>query len=353
MGANWDHGVPGIPYWEAILRVAKPGAHLVAFGGSRTYHRLACAIEDAGWEIRDTLMWLHGQGFPKSYNVSKGIDKKLGVARRVTGRVKGRGSNSGTGDYNWNNPNDDVDRTWYDETAPATDLAQQWSGYGTCLKPSFEPVILARKPLDGTIVNNIMRWGVGAFNIDDCRIELNGEIVPINQLEQWSGFGQVQRPDYAATQNTKGRWPANVILDAEVGAELDATVGNRPSCQSPSSADSPGSIFGGNRTQGNLPMDEGGPSRYYYCAKANRRDRDEGLPVKGNNHPTVKPTDLMRYLCRLITPPGATILDPFCGSGSTLKAALLEGFDCIGIEMDAQYEAIIRGRAAWAIANHG
>jgi len=266
MGKDWDHGVPGVEFWREALRVAKPGAHLLAFGGTRTFHRLACAIEDAGWEIRDTIMWVYGSGFPKSHDVSKAIDKAAG------------------------------------ETG-------QWSGWGTALKPAYEPIIVARKPLCGTVAENVLRHGTGALNIDGCR--------------------------------AGARWPANVIHDGV--------------------------------------MHEHG--RYFYCAKASLADREDGLEglepqrvargssnnltqwvngtrsyddldprskglaiIRCNHHPTVKPTELMRYLVRLVTPPGGVVLDPFCGSGSTGRGAILEGMSFIGIDLDAEYLEIARRR---------
>ena len=268
MGKGWDHGVPGVDFWVEALRVLKPGGHLIAFGGTRTYHRLAVAIEDAGFEVRDCLMWLYGSGFPKSHN-----------------------------------------------------LRGEWQGWGTALKPAYEPVILARKPLRGTVADNMAQWGTGGLNIDATRVGDEG-----------------------------GRWPANVILDEEAAAALDAQSGI------------------------------GGASRFFYTAKASRSEREAGLdgvevkqagsvrghnkhkprlagdgrvnpqitePQRANHHPTVKPIALMRYMIRLVVPRGAVVLDPFMGSGSTGCAAMVEGMQFIGIDIIPEYVEIARLRLAW------
>ena len=313
MNKGWDRGVPGPRYWREALRVAKPGAHLLAFGGTRTVHRLACAIEDAGWEIRDRVHWVYGSGFPKSLDVSKAIDKAAGAERGVVGRVRGRGSNSGEGRYNWNSPNDSVDRTHYNETMPATPAAQQWSGWGTALKPAVEPIILARKPFNGTVAANVLAHGTGAMNIEDCRVPGDDHAKmwdrPVSTNigaagNQYISNGKQQSIDISANKPT-GRWPANLIHD------------------------------GSDEATGGM----GEFSRYFYCAKANKKDRG-----KNNKHPTVKPTDLMRYLCRLITPPGGIVMDPFAGSGSTGKAAIREGFVFIGIERDMESANVAKKR---------
>lgn len=385
MSSSWDHGVPGVPFWEAALRVAKPGAHLLAFGGSRTHHRLMCAIEDAGWEIRDCLMWLYGSGFPKSASVSKLIDKAAGAEREVIGiknsnrpNVIGQrpGGSMGGGSY--------TERL---DTAPATDAARQWDGWGTALKPSWEPIIMARKPLTGTVADNVLAWGTGALAIDKCRIGNE----PRTQLE--AGFIRRGRTDeevfstgYGRPKEqfdtTQGRWPANLIIgDDETAALLDEQSGERKSGghkQGSRQGRGVNGIYGdydGFAGQG-YEANTGGASRFFYCSKASKRDRDEGLEgmperviritdghgrgaintSKGdgtglrenkprhNVHPTVKPTSLMRWLVRLITPPGGTVLDCFMGSGSTGKAAVLEGFSFIGIDKEAEYLTIAAAR---------
>lgn len=384
MGKGWDKGVPGEEFWREALRVAKPGAHLLAFGGSRTFHRLTVAIEDAGWEIRDVVCWLYGSGFPKSLDVSKAIDRVNGETDRlhrftawmrttgVTARQIDAVTQTNMGSHYltagtqpaiptaalWQRlrplcgdvpawvdalveriaaerevigtksgnllavaPGQANDRgaTLLDLTAPATADAQQWAGWGTALKPAWEPVIVARKPLVGTVAANVTRYGTGAINIDGCRVG-----------------------------DETGRWPANVMHD------------------------------GSDEVVAGFPADEG---RFFYCAKASRTDREEGcdhLPARTgaeaverdddtaglqspragagrtadtvrNFHPTVKPTDLMRYLARLVTPPDGLLLDPFMGSGSTGKGALLEGFRFVGIDLDPAHVAIAEARCQFAV----
>ncbi|AKR54356.1 Adenine-specific methyltransferase [Devosia sp. H5989] len=297
MGKTWDTGETAFDpqFWADVLRVLKPGGHVLAFGGTRTYHRLACAIEDAGFEIRDQIGWLYGSGFPKSHNQSG-----------------------------------------------------EWEGWGTALKPAWEPIVVARKAIDGTVASNLALWGVGALNIDGCRVPFAGEDdeAESKTKNQHGAFGSgpmtnqifgkftKDRDDY----NPPGRWPANVVHSGEPDV-LEAL---------------------------------GSPSRFFYCAKASRADRNHGLegfeakPLHWssgdanpgsfqsantdksakNNHPTVKPTELMRYLTRLVTPPGGTVLDPFMGSGSTGRGAVMEGFSFIGCELDADYTAIARARIA-------
>lgn len=295
MGAGWDHGVPGVEFWTEALRVAKPGAHLLAFGGTRTYHRLACAIEDAGWEVRDCLMWVYSTGFPKSHN-----------------------------------------------------LDGERKGWGTALKPAHEPIIVARKPLTGTVAANVLEHGTGALNVDGCRVGYErpdmAEVISRRSGRSTKGevFGK-NTPGWKGEGNPAGRWPANFIHDGS--EEVTQLLGDA--------------------------------ARFFYCPKASKADRDEGLDgreekrhsamgyerglgdagegmfkdrnsLKRNSHPTVKPTDLMRYLCRLVTPPNGLVLDPFTGSGSTGKAALLEGFRFLGIEREAEYVEIARARCAAA-----
>jgi DNA modification methylase len=399
MGKGWDHGVPGVEFWLEALRVAKPGAHLLAFGGTRTYHRLACAIEDAGWEIRDCVMWVYGSGFPKSHDVSKAIDKAAGAEREVVG--PSQANIRADLKYGGNDPSHNHGRygavTHPPITAPATDAARQWSGWGTALKPAWEPIIVARKPLCGTVAENVLTHGTGGINVDGCRVEADWENDPSKR-----GFGhgvmkQGERQKYADRASgewgmkdetqwtpTQGRWPANVIHDGS-----DEVVGLFPQCksggQNATSESKPGFSGGWQRPGGVGFHDSGSAARFFYCAKASKADRDEGceglpqtvkqsvahgdkrhgtLPYtnepremkprpRGNHHPTVKPTALMRYLCRLVTPPGGVVLDPFTGSGSTGKAAILEGFRFIGIEREAEYVEIAKARIGAAEAGAG
>lgn len=299
MGKAWDHAVPGPEFFAAMLRVAKPGAHLVAFGGTRLYHRMTCAMEDAGWEIRDCLMWLYGSGFPKSHNGPWG---------------------------------------------------------GTALKPAWEPIVLARKPLDGTVAQNHLRHGCGGVNVDGCRIgwaneneraEVNARSGPNSRfatgIETSVALGAKRPHAVEDKTHAAGRWPANLVLDAEAGAVLDGQAGDRGGGFGNRGALNGGSTQWGFDGHGQEVGygDSGGASRFFYCPKASKADREEG-----NNHPTVKPTDLMRWLCRLVTPAGGTVLDPFTGSGSTGKAARLEGFNFIGIEREPEYADIARARIA-------
>jgi DNA modification methylase len=431
MGKSWDSsGIAfNVEVWTEALRVLKPGGHLIAFSGSRTYHRMAVAIEDAGFEIRDQIMWIYGSGFPKSHNISKGIDKSdAGIARRerdfkftawmrstgITAKRIDEVTQTMMGSHYTTHPTQPAVATaemfdklrsylpevpdWVEEmvrqrtiesenfkkrevvgtkpsslggtvaagernqeiieyhknkivdiTAPATDAAKQWDGWGTALKPAHEPMVLARKPLIGTVANNVLTYGVGGLNIDASRVGYVDE----NDGGDWERFANHQSSKSIRknmTQNgqgllngrvdngkQEGRWPANIIHDGS-----DEVV----------------EYFGE-------------PARFFYCAKASKRDRNEGLdgfpeikggsmsgvetrkgkptnqPIRANHHPTVKPTNLMRYLCKLVTPPKGIVLDPFMGSGSTGKAAILESFDFIGIDMTPEYVEIAKARIEW------
>lgn len=355
MGKEWDASIPGAEYWLEAFRIAKPGAYILAFGGTRTFHRLAVAIEDAGWEMRDTLMWVYGSGFPKSLDVSKAIDKAAGAEREVVGSGKGRtgaaaqpngGSSFSDDSYQW--PGD------YDITAPATDAARQWQGWGTALKPAWEPIIMARKPLEGTVVQNVLKHGTGAINVDGCRVELETNCRLLRGGTYGGNRGSNKGTSMFGT-NTKGleyevpsangRWPANLIHDGS-----DEVIAAFP--DAPGQQRSTGPVFERNaQVYGKFAgviehhprNDSGSAARFFYCAKASKSDRGEI-----NGHPTVKPTELMRYLVRLVTQPGGTVLDPFTGSGSTGKAAVLEGFEFIGIEREVEYVAIAEARIAEA-----
>ena len=462
MGKEWDGKLPGIETWEEALRVAKPGAHMLAFGGSRTHHRLMVAIEDAGWELRDCAMFLYGSGFPKSMDVSKAIDKAAGVEREVVGK----GISGNPQSHKTHNMGNDIANGGYEFggefniTAPATDAAKQWNGWGTALKPAWEPVILFRKPLDGTIANNVIKWGCGSLNIDACRIAhkeptKNTKRVGRKEADVWSdnACGFDNEKNTVASADPKGRFPANLLLDNQTALMLDEQSGVSTSrVGNPRGTTKKGlfanakfnkvgtehddtggaSRFFFNATDGRFPAnlildeeaaelldiqtgilksgdnctrtktgsflehgglgkpgdvqvtygDEGGASRFFYCAKASRSERNAGLddipekevpyseyrdnfkdtksyvthypdgtqrPVNKtkNAHPTVKPLTLMRYLCRLVTPPRGIVLDPFAGSGSTCIAAVQEGFNYIGIEMETEYVEIANKRIAY------
>ena len=387
MGKKWDYDVPEKAIWEECLRVLKPGGHLLAFAGTRTQHRMAVRIEDAGFEIRDMIAWVYGSGFPKSLDVSKAIDKANGESRRerrlrFTEWMRSTGLTSAEIDritdtnmgghyttaasqpaiatrnhFEKLRPHFGVDvPEWVEQmvdertvasenfkrrevvgvkkmtdttvarpvcafsaqgidsaprrevalTVAHTEAARKWQGWGTALKPALEPITVARKPFKGTVADNVLEWGTGAINIDGCRV---GEET-ITQHGRSDGENRsMSGRNYAeeAGRSWQGRWPANLIHDG---------------------SDEPTELLGA-------------AARFFYCAKASKKDRGDG-----NTHPTVKPTDLMAYLCRMVTPPGGVILDPFMGSGSTGKAAVREGFRFIGIEMDAEYLAIAEARIA-------
>ncbi len=375
MGKEWDHGIPGERFWRTALDISKPGAHLLAFGGTRTFHRLVCAIEDAGWEIRDTIMWVYGSGFPKSLDVSKAIDKAAGVEREVVGRRTDRAATPKRdfrgGAFHAAAEHKNIDCSAI--TVPATEAAKQWDGWGTALKPAWEPIILARKPFTGTVAANVLEHGTGGLNIEACRAKGILEGNPhrfdkaYSQGDGHQGWKRKAHDNYEKPIVRKeGRFPANLIHDGseEVmrlfpSSKDGVAVGGYRTASSiygtvlSRKADAPDMGYGG----------EGSTARFFYCAKASKQDRDEGLwglneelcgmmeddnyPIKTGNgnlretkrrntHPTVKPTDLMRYLCRLITPPGGIILDPFMGSGSTGKAAILEGFRFVGVEIEEE-----------------
>lgn len=383
MGKSWDS--TGVAYdvavWAECLRVLKHGGHLLAFGGSRTYHRLAVAIEDAGFQIRDQIMWVYGSGFPKSLNVSKSIEGLLTTGsanktafKHLAGEQVDRG-NWGIAKQQFTHGQRDKN---YDETASATVLgklepttaeAKEWDGWGTALKPAHEPIVLARKPLDGTVANNVLTHGVGGINIDGCRVE--GEVVSVPMAE-WTRSGTTgatdKRNGAMSQPHLAGRFPANFIHDgSDEVLQLFPDSKSNQNKQSDNRQNQNYSMFiDGIRTPENSYSDSGSAARFFYCAKANKKDRNEGLhgfadvvaggmqgrsdgslgsiTMNKNHHPTVKPTDLMRYLCRLITPPNGVVLDPFTGSGSTGKAAVLEGFSFIGVEQSEEYIKIAQAR---------
>jgi len=336
MGKSWDKS--GIAFntevWSECLRVLKPGGHMLAFGGSRTFHRIAVAIEDAGFELRDTLMWVYGSGFPKSLDISKAIDKQAGIWRgKAQAILSNNGSMSGS----------NYSRT--SKGRAATPEAQMWEGWGTALKPAFEPIILARKPIsEKNIAENVLKWGTGGINIDDCRIEgIKGVPASLSNEGQhgWSTGGDMTRK---SKQN--GRWPANFIHDGsdEVLELFPETKSGFMKAGTPRKmSNNPNkNVYGYQKSDtafNDTYGDSGSAARFFYCAKASRKERGEG-----NNHPTVKPLALMQYLVRLVTPPNGIVLDPFTGSGSTLIAATREGFRYIGIELNEEYIEIAEKR---------
>jgi site-specific DNA-methyltransferase (adenine-specific) len=339
MGKEWDHGIPGVAFWTEALRIARPGAHLLAFGGTRTFHRLTCAIEDAGWEIRDCLMWLYGSGFPKSHN-----------------------------------------------------LDGEHKGWGTALKPAWEPIIMARKPLAGTVAANVAQYGTGAINVDGCRVEFAsdsdqeaafpGGHTTSHGAGSLAGPGaaqDIERSEFAAERNTKGRWPANVVHDGseEIVERFPETSSGALTAEQQANGGFNGAVNcygtaarGGN---GEYNKSSGSAARFFYCAKASRSERNAGLDGTetrqrdegrkegnpggdnprnrgvhriANHHPTVKPVALMQWLCRLVTPPAGVILDPFMGSGTTGIAADREGFSFVGMDLSAEYVTLARRRIA-------
>lgn len=353
MGKSWDStGVAFQPEtWAEVLRVCKPGAHLLAFGGSRTFHRLVCAVEDAGWEIRDVLMWLYGSGFPKSLDVSKAINKAAGAERNVIGYSQGRSSTIHGGGQSVRTP-DAI-------TAPATESARLWDGYGTALKPAYEPVVLARKPLDGTVAQNVQKWGCGALWIDGGRIGDNaGWSYPNGRGGSgWHGRDSLANNLTEPMKATKGRWPANALHDGspEVLDGFPDTGKSGTAVQ----RNGGGQKIGGNGVYGGSNgltredsgyADSGSAARFFYCAKASTRERNAGCEGR-NVHPTVKPLDLCRYLATLILPPAdrpqgtRKLLVPFSGSGSEMTGAILAGWDDVtGIEREAEYVEIAKAR---------
>lgn len=352
MGKAWDAtGIAhSVELWAECLRVLKPGGHLLAFGGTRTWHRLAVAVEDAGFEIRDSIAWLYGSGFPKSLDVSKAIDKAAG-ADRAPSTVLGcsaRRPQMKTKDVN----------AYHDGvgnassallSTPATPGGVKWDGWGTALKPAFEPIVMGRKPLVGTVAANVITHGTGALNIDGCRV---GQPSRSPSASGWTAAANGEFLGVAEsvyTPNQAGRWPANVALDEDQAAALDAQTGILASGVMHAKtirADRDPQVYGrftGNATSNGTYGDSGGASRFLYVAKASSAERPT---AGGTAHPTVKPLTLMRWLCRLVTPPGGTILEPFAGSGTTVEAALSEGFKCIAIEREASYLPLIQARIA-------
>lgn len=454
MGKKWDYDVPSVEVWRECLRVLKHGGHLLAFAGSRTYHRMAVNIEDAGFEIRDQIMWVYSTGFPKSHNISKAIDKRGGesvawfgewlkqwrkendipqkeVAKLFpskTGNLTGCVANWESGTHmptneqfnkiceHFNLPFENMEEAkrtvikedfrfrkndaWesngkgmlgsgvqdFSITASATPKAQQWDGWGSALKPAHEPIVVARKPLIGTLVENVLEHGTGGLNIDGCRIG--------TEIVGWGGGGRNgdtatagasrggeqggYNYDAGEARPVEGRFPANFIHDGsdEVVSLFPTTKPTKPHGGDGKPLDTRNQGWGFKRMPSALEDNGGSAARFFYCAKASKAERNAGLeafedkksqhnaggigrkisvekrleqgkenaPMMKNIHPTVKPVDLMKYLCRLVTPPEGVVLDPFMGSGTTGIAAKVEGFDFIGIEMDAEYLAIAEAR---------
>lgn len=370
MGKGWDNS--GIAFkantWRQCFNVLKPGGYLLAFGGSRTFHRIACAIEDAGFEIRDTIMWIYGSGFPKSMNIGKAVESKLvnGSANTQDWR-KLKGTKVETGNWGLSTnayeygarPSDYTEdgHLRVDKVEYQTDEGKRWNGWGTCLKPAYEPIIVARKPCEGSCVDNILLHGVGGINIDECRI--GDECIKTNGGDKFPNlYGKIN----AAEESThNGRFPSNVILTYDETDQEEVCggfpIGNANGSVSKTygySAD----VFGEYKKKDPFDSygDSGSAARYFYCAKASKRDRNDGI-TDSNSHPTVKPVDLMQYLVRLVTPKGGTILDPFNGSGSTGKAVMYEnkdrnaGYKYIGIELTEEYLPISDARIRYAIGD--
>jgi len=423
MGKAWDRNVPSVEVWREALRVLKPGGHLLAFAGTRTQHRMAVNIEDAGFEIRDMIGWLYGSGFPKSLDVGKAIDKAAAIFKVdnsafadvrdwLRAQVKAKGLTYKTIDTALGNPNSHKASHYLDNsqpqlptpkdwdilkrllgididparpsrfvrcqlfereilghrkvnagvaftsdgptelpiTAPATEAARQWDGFGTALKPAFEPITLARKPIAGTVAANVLKHGTGGINVDGCRVgtgdESRGRNGEPSRDERYTDKGST---NFAAKPGVRGgspsgRFPANIIHDGsdEVLAVFPETASGNLSPLHNLKASENRAMSGANQARSpraNFGGDSGSAARFFYCAKTSKAERSEE-----NHHPTVKPVDLMRYLCRLVTPPGGVVLDPFAGSGSTLLAAHEEGFGSIGIELSAEYCEIARAR---------
>ena len=317
MGKKWDYDVPSVEVWQECLRVLKPGGHLLAFAGTRTQHRMAVRIEDAGFEIRDMIAWVYGSGFPKSLDVSKAIDKAAGAERekiRVKPRPETCGTMSGSSETRpWIEKSRQLGYHEVDGNKPATEAAKQWQGWGTALKPALEPITVARKPFPGTVAENVLQHGTGALNVDGCRVG-----------------------------DESGRFPANLIHDGseEVVRLFPETTSGQLGPQHADNGKEAGrcGAYSGRQITTDYPGDSGSAARFFYCAKADPSER------RNSKHPTIKPVALMRYLVRLVCPAGGVVLDPFAGSGTTIEAARLEHCRAIGIEREAEYCADILER---------
>ena len=374
MGKSWD--ASGIAYntevWRQCLRILKPGGHLLAFGGSRTYHRLACAIEDAGFDIRDQIMWVYGSGFPKSMNIGKAIDKAAGASREVVGVGKSGKNRNVLNAANY----PDTFGGDYEITEAATQEAKQWEGWGTALKPAHEPIVVARKPVNGTIAQNVKTWGTGAINIDGCRVKRDDgdDSVAGSRTATFGTQETVSGGNGSGgwEQNDIGRFPANFIHD---GSDEVLKLFPNSKAGKPQEKRGTGGIWG--KGDGHsIPVgpsygDDGSAARFFYCAKPSTAERNAGLEglqkkkadtrsdvaagmwkdknaAHQNHHPTVKPITLMRYLIRMVVPPNGIVLDPFLGSGTTGVAAIQENIDWIGFEMNPDYADIAHRRTGHA-----
>lgn len=357
MGNKWDYTVPSVEIWRECLRVLKPGGLLFSFASPKTQHRMAVNIEDAGFEIRDMIMWVYGSGMPKGKNISKGIDKKFGKIGKVIGKkiyadghiqnsTKVRSTETGVYGFSKKDTPDPSEMI----ILPETELAKKWEGWQSDLKPSMEPITIARKPFSGTVVDNVLKWGTGALNIDACRIpvDLNVDDPRLGGEGSWK-TNKAAKNVYAGgfsgtdiTSSVAGRYPANLIHDGseEVLKQFPNTKsGTNCIRKKPHKTSSMSGTLNLTGVEEISYGDAGNASRFFYCAKATKEDRGEG-----NNHNTVKPNALMRYLCKMATQPGGLILDPFMGSGSTGKAALQEGFDFVGIELIEKHYEIAKKR---------
>lgn len=336
MGKEWDGGDISFrtEIWEECLRVLKPGGHLLSFSHSRTYHRMAVAIEDAGFEIRDQIMWVYGSGFPKSHNIGKAIDKLQGNDREVVGE---RIADDITGgNFITSKP---------DKMIQITKGNSPYEGWGTALKPAHEPIVMARKPFKGSVAENVLKYGTGGINIDESRIGTD-TITSKPGMKSSNFQGVSSKNDKDLTHSYEGRFPANIIFDEEAGKILDEQSGElKPTTSRTSTKPKNATSYslGGDANPNQLYNDKGGASKFFYCSKASKKDRNEGLEVN-SSHPTVKPTKLMEYLIKLVTPKNGIVLDPFMGSGSTGKAAIKNNFAFIGIEREKEYFEIAKNR---------
>ena len=347
MGKSWDAFVPPPAVWDECLRALKPGGHMLVFAGSRTQDLMGLSIRLAGFEMRDSLAWLYGSGFPKSHDVGKAIDKTAGAKREVIGvRAFADGTTARATAGSAGIPGSGASGQ-AQITAPATPEAAQWDGWGTALKPAFEPIVLARKPLaEKTVARNVLAHGTGAINVDACRIagDMSGGTWGAKQTTSIGFHGGTEGSGYRAQQNPSGRWPANVLLDQHAAAWVDEQSGtSKSNVRVSEDKDEAGATFALGRS-GVTPRghtDSGGASRFFYTAKAPKRERPN---VDGIQHPTVKPLAIMEWLISLVTPPGGVLLDPFAGSGTTLEAARKLGHKSIGIEAEETYLPLIDQR---------